>query len=957
MHWLIYGCFLISGVTGLVYEVLWGRYFQLFIGASSYAHTVVLATFMGGLALGNALFGRLVDRPVKTLRVYGLLEIGIGAACALFPATYDWLAATYLSLASSDTDSPLNLLLKLLFAVVAMLVPTILMGGTLPVLVRTVIRRMGEVGSKVGTLYFLNSAGAMLGCLIAGFYLIPSFGLELAFILTAIVNIAIGILFLALSRRQESAAPSAEVTAPAPEAKVIPELGRTYGDGQIRGVYALIFLTGALTMIYELVWIRLLGLITGSSTYSFSIMLFTFIGGIALGGLIVSRLLRKERDALLLFALCELGVFLTILIMMPFYQKLPYYFNVLASMLNRSEQTFPLFIGIKIFMCTLAMSLPAILIGMTLPLASRIAVRGLKILGTGVGNVFSINTLGNVLGALLGGFVLIPWLGLQGAMVLGLFFTGAAGIGLLLLARRGSFAQRLIAAAVTAIVFIIAFFASPSWDPALLSIGLFRDKTRFAESYEEYLKKATEFEVIYAKDGADLTVVVTQDPKDTGRRWLKVNGKIDASTGIDMATQLHLGHVPMLLHPGPLKVLVIGLGSGCTANAVLHYEVEHLDIVEISESVVEASRHFQPILPSPLDDTRTELHIADAKEFLALQPAGTYDIIISEPSNPWIAGIGNLFSQEFFATAKSRLKPGGLMVQWVQLYEMHDRIASVIFNTFSSVYPNVTAWHPGTMDLILVGSPGSHAVDYERMGRLLALPEINDELTAQRVREKVRNPLTFLAMQFMGPQAFRSAFPGEGTINSDFFPFLEFEAPRMLFVHEGVKELFMYDGRRRPREGSDLYVAEYLGDKPLTSEQIHELLIYFGTKYTEFDVPIVPAFIDAYDRVAEKGNVAQEFYFQEAMLTFFGRRALWKSRVKRGAMAELDWLKYLDFEAKALTQLTTVFMDPSGEDYLKVLGECLGNFPDHRDALLQTHNKLMTKLGRTDIHLPNLPAP
>jgi len=956
MHWLVYGCFLLSGVTGLVYEVLWGRYFQLFIGASSYAHTVVLATFMGGLALGNALFGRLVDKPVRTLRIYGLLELGIGAACALFPATYVWLSSAYLGLASPDTDSPINLVLKLLFAVAAMLIPTILMGGTLPVLVRTIIRRMREVGSKVGTLYFLNSAGAMLGCLIAGFYLIPGFGLELSFILTAIVNIVIGIVFLILSKRYERS-PAAETSSPLSSEAPLQEARRTYSDNQIKGVYAVILLTGALTMVYELVWIRLLGLVTGSSTYSFSIMLFTFIGGIALGGLIVSRLLRKDRDALLLFALCELGVFISILAMMPFYQRLPYYFNVFATMLTRSELTFPLFIAIKILMCTFAMSLPAILIGMTLPLASRIAVKGLTILGTGVGNVFSINTLGNVAGALVGGFVLIPWLGLHGAMIVGLFFTAAAGIGLLLLANRGSSLQRYVAAGVTGVVFVVAFLASPDWDPALLSIGLFRDKARFAESYEEYLQKAAEHNVIYAKDGADLTVVVLQDPKEPDLRWLKVNGKSDASTGIDMATQLHLGHIPMLLHPEPLKVLVIGLGSGCTANAVLNYDVDHLDIAEISDSVVEASRKFQPVLPSPLDDPRTELHVADAKEFLALQPEATYDVIISEPSNPWIAGIGNLFSEEFFVAAKSRLKPGGLMVQWVQLYEMHDRIASVIFNTFSAVFPHVTAWHPGSMDLIIVGSAGPHPVDYGRLGKMLADPAIRAELTSARVREKVHTPLTFLAMQFMGARSFAEAFPGEGTINSDFFPFLEFEAPRMLFVDEGVKELFGHDNRRHPREGSDLYVAEYLGERTLKTQEIHELLIYFGSQYGKFYIPLIPCFIDAYMRVAKKDKVAQEFFFQEAMLNFFGRRALWQSRISQGAMTDDDWLKYLAFETKALGRLTTVFHRASPDEYLYVLGESMSRFPNLVGAFTQNHEKMVRKLGRTDIHMPIAPAP
>ncbi len=949
MHWLIYSCFLLSGVTGLVYQVLWGRYFQLFIGATSYAHTVVLATFMGGLAIGNALFGRLVDRGVRTLRLYGLLEIGIGLSCMLFPMGYQGMSSAYLSLASSDVSSPLNLFLKLLFAVTAMLVPTVLMGGTLPVLVRTIIRQFKEIGSKVGTLYFLNSAGAMFGCLIAGFLLIPSFGLEFSFVLTALLNILIGVVFLTLSRRM------AETTSLSPESADVSDAASpiTYSSRQIRGVYAVIFVTGALTMVYELIWIRLLGLVLGSSTYSFSIMLFTFIGGIALGGWLVSRILRSDRDALLIFALCELGILGAIIVMMPLYQRLPYTFNVIASWLTRSEETFALYLLVKILVCTLAMTLPAILIGMTLPLASRVAVRGLRILGTGVGNVFSINTLGNVLGALLGGFVLIPWLGLMNSLYVALFATGICGIVLLMLAQRGTLRQRGIAAAVAAAVFLVAVLAVPTWDPALLNSGLFRKNSRVAESYEAYVATVSKNKVIYHQDGVDLSVVVLQDRADEGLLRLKVNGKTDASTGVDMATQLHLGHIPMLLHPHPKRVLVIGLGSGCTANAVLRYETEQLDIVEISDSVVTASRYFEPVVGAPLNDPRTTLHLADAKEFLSLQPPGTYDVIISEPSNPWIAGIGNLFSTEFFDAARSRLAPGGIMVQWVQLYEMHDRIAAVIFNTFSATFQHVTAWHPGATDFILVGSEAAYPLDFPRMDRFLSRPDIHEELTGLRVREKVRSTLSFLAMQFMGARSFRAAWPGEGRFNSDFFPYLEFEAPRMLFIREGVKVLLKHDGRRVPRANSDLYVADYLGHRELTLAERHELLLHFGSRWSDYDKAVGPALIAGYDDHATTDRVSQEFYFQEGVLPLFGRRALWRERMARDAMTDKDWFQYVDFEAKAAIELTTVFAPASLKDYLLAMTACSQRFPERRAGLEQLHAQLMATLGREEIQMPS----
>ncbi len=947
MKWLIYLCFLVSGVTGLVYEVVWGRFLQLFIGASSYAHTVVLATFMGGLALGNALFGRVVDRPVRKLRLYGLLEVGIGLTCALFPALFEGLSQAYLAVASPDPTAVGNLLLKLLFAVLGMLLPSVLMGGTLPVLAKYVIRHMSEVGNKVGILYFLNSAGAMTGCLLAGFYLVAKFGLELSMVLTAFVNVAIGILFLVLARKET---PTVADESPAP---VVPAgASITYTDRQVRWTYGFIFVTGTLTMVYELVWIRLLGLVMGSSTYSFSIMLFTFIGGIALGGLIVSQLLRKERDALMLFALCELGVFLSLILLMPLYERLPYTFVVLASVLTRTEATFPVYVGLKIAVCTMAMSLPAVLIGMTLPLASRVGVRGLKILGTGVGSIFSVNTLGNVIGAVLGGFVLIPWLGLQGALQLGIFFTGLAGIGLLVLANRGPRARYMVGGAA-AVAFVATLFFMPRWDPALLNGGIYRKGLKRALDYEAYAEMLKADELVYHKDGPDTSVVVMRGRDDPERLWLKVNGKTDASTMSDMSTQLHLGHLPMLLHPNPKRGLIIGLGSGCTANAVLKYDIERLDIVEISEAVVEASRHFAPVIPSPMDDPRVHLHVTDAKEYLRLQPEGSWDFIISEPSNPWIAGIGNLFSEEFFHEARSHLRAGGVMVQWVQLYELNDRIAEVIFNTFGSVFPQATLWHPGIMDVIAVGAAEPLEVDFDRVEQMLASPAIHDSLNDKRVREKIDSALLFFSMQLLGPKSFRGVYPGEGIINSDYFPFLEFEAPRMLYVNDEVQRHFHMDVRRLHRDVGDLYLNDYLGRRKLDVSDLRNLIGYFGTKGTAFDDPLLPGLMAAYDDISEGESVAHDLYLQGANLKLFGERALWKDRQARGAMSKEDWLAYLRFEARALRRLTNVYVDAPAHDYEAALRECLARFPEKQEKLLRDNVRLAKDLGRK----PYIPAP
>ena len=942
MRVLVYLCFLLSGVTGLVYEVLWGKYLQLFIGASSYAHTVVLATFMGGLAIGNALFGRLCDRKIRKLTLYAILELGIGLACALFPMAFSALSSGYMALASPNPESVGNLLVKILFSAVAILVPTVLMGGTLPVLARYTVRHMHEVGKRVGWLYFINSAGAVFGCVLAGFHLVSGLGLELAMIVTAFVNIAIGLLFLYLRRFEHLDAPEeSAVEAGGARGRVI----RQYTELQIRGTLIIVFFTGALTMVYELVWIRLLGLVLGSSSYSFSIMLFTFISGIAVGGLIVSFIMRRERDALLLFAFCELGVFLTLILMLPLYERLPYYFNTLASLLTRDESTFVLYLSAKVAMCFVVMVAPAILIGMTLPLASRIAVRRISILGRGVGSVFSVNTFGNLAGAVLAGFFLIPAMGLHSTMMSGIFASGVVGVVLYLLAGRGKRAARFTVAAGAMVAFVGAVFAVPAWNVRVLNSGMYRNPTRYAYSFEQYYRSVNKHELLYHKDGPDVSVVVMRDSDDPLNIWMKVNGKTDASTQDDMATQLQSGHIPVLLHQAPRDVLVVGLGSGVTVSAVLLHPVERVDVVEISDAVIEGSEFFNTVIEAPLEDKRTTMFRADAKDFLNLQPEKGYDIIISEPSNPWIAGIGNLFSVEYFQDVAEHLRPGGIMTQWIQMYETDDAILSVVFNTFSRVFPHVTVWHPGAYDLLLVGSMEPLEIEFEQLEVRLRSPKVHASLNQERLREKVEGILSFLSIQLMSSRSFKATFPGKGTLNSDFFPYLEYEAPRAFFVGKGAEHIYDLDERHRAREHSALYLVDYLQSRELTEPELKELIRSLAPRETKFDQPLLPGLIAEFERVAKEESISPDLYFRESSLALFGGRALWQNRISDGGMTSEDWRHYLGFEADALRSLTSNYASPDTNPYVHAMDQCIRRFPDQRDQFLASRDALFQQLA------------
>lgn len=850
---LLFTCFFLSGVTGLGYEVLWARYFSLFIGGTTYAHTIVLATFMGGLALGNHIFGKWADRVVGRLRLYGLLELGIGLYGFLFPFLFDALGTGYLDIAGGLGSASLaNLPLKLIFAVASILVPTALMGGTLPVLSRFIVRNMGDLGPRVGQLYFINTGGAVIGTFLCGFFLVDSLGLDAATSTFAGFNVAIGVVFLALARLE----PKDEASDGEPETSASAGL-IAYDRRQVRWALACVAVSGAVSMLYELVWIRLLALVLGSSVHSFSIMLLTFIGGIALGGLVASRLLENpRRDALRLFGWAEIGVFVSVVAMLPVYEKLPFYFHVLSSFFERAGHAFPLYLSVQVLVCVALMFVPTVLIGMTLPLASRIAVQGVDKVGSGVGRAFSLNTLGTLVGAALTGLVLLPWLGLQSTLEVAFALSALLGV-LLLRVTVGMTRRRLgVVAATVALVTVGYVVFLPAWDQGVLHAGLFRRKGLVATSYEELKAQRDRMDVLFHEDGPNTSVSVVRH-KVTDVLYMKVNGKTDAGTGNDMTTQLWLGHLAMLLHSDPNDVLVIGLGSGITAGAVLRHPGATVDQIEISPAVVRGARLFAEANHDVLDDPRFTLHMGDAKEYFKLNPGRMYDAIISEPSNPWISGIGNLFTREYFREASSHLAPGGLMVQWVHLYEMDDAVLRIILDTFGQVFPAVTIWQCNSADVLLVGSDRPLDASLERISERLAVPEVAADLAQPHLIEKVTDPIQVLGSQILSEREFRRWFPGRPPFNTDDRPILEYAAPRAFFMGAEATILRQLDERRRPPAEGDLLISRYVREHGLSPAQRAALEAHHERRAGAYDKPLQHSLVAAGLAAAPDSPVAR----------------------------------------------------------------------------------------------------
>jgi spermidine synthase len=693
-----------------------------------------------------------------------------------------------------------------------LLLPAMLMGGTLPLLSRFVTHSLSQLEASVSWFYFLNSAGAVLGAILAGFWLIPSLGLDFSTSLAAAVNMAIGGIALVLGMRV------AQKGGPAAVDQTPQGVDTTGMPWRALVIYGAVFLSGFVALAYEIAWIRLLALVLGSSTYSFSLMLAAFIAGITLGSYLISRRILPRVDSYLLFGIAELGIGMSIIVTLPLYERLPYVFLRLSGILNRTPETFFLYETGKFLFCFLLMLLPTTFLGMTLPLASRIVTQSVTQMGRNVGLVFSLNTLGNVLGAVLAGLWLLPLLGMKPLIESGVMVNLLIGAAVLWTAHGWVSWRRVFLTGAGLAGLFLVMLSMPAWDQLMLTSGQFRTRQMASHhSYDDYRQSIHTQSLLYYKDDKDTTVTVAQG-KD-GDLFLKVNGKTDASSRGDLPTQLLLAHVPLLLKPDANQVLVVGLGSGITAGSALRYPLQRLDLVEISAGVVEAADFFKEHNYNVLQDARLHLHLEDAKTFLRLSPR-RYDVIISEPSNPWIIGIGNLFSVEFYREARQHLSAGGILAQWFHTYEMDNDSLRLILRTFASVFEHVTLWKTLGGDVMILGSASPMEVDFSRVAERFNRDQVKEDL--QRI--KISNLSTLLSLQIASDSTVRK-MAGRGRLNEDRFPILEYEAPKAFFLGSVANVMQSHDERDMPVEGNGLYLMRYLKERQalLSAEELNDL--------------------------------------------------------------------------------------------------------------------------------------
>ena len=798
------GCFFFSGAAGLVYEVIWVRLIDKIIGSAPFAVATVLSVFMAGLALGSYLSGRIVDRFTRRgalLCMYGLLEIGIGICALLVPFLIHAIQPIYQSI----YDRLLNHfwcypLAAFVGCVFILIVPTALMGATLPVLCRFYVTRLNHIGARTGWLYGLNTIGAALGVVLCGFVLIKSMGVFMSLMLFAGINGVIGLSCILISRfLPVDDVPAGPLRPKEPVHAAATGAANKPGD-PIRWAVAIFAASGFCAMAYEVLWTRLLGLIAGPTTYCFSLVVATFIVGLAVGSIIFGRMADKTGNALVWLAGTQMAAAIMALGVSQLLGNGQFFFAKLIHTCHGQFSNLVLMQSLVLFVVLLP---PTLFLGGAFPLVNRLYVQSIDDMGRRLGMAYALNTVGALAGSFVAGFVLVPWVGKMNGLRIVIFFQFfLSGVLLLLSSMKkpkiGRYRLTILGVLVTGCMLIGLF---PNWRTDLLSRGWYRDfgalqseldRTGWAEALIEGPRRIAKHRqglaVVFQGEGANGFTTVEKETTSLGNvEYAMFNsGKADASSHGDRSTQTLSAHIPMLFHPSARKVMLLGLASGMTAGEILLYPVTQLDVLEINEAVAKACRNYFHLWNNNcLDDPRTHLIIQDGRNHLALTRQ-SYDVIISEPSNPWMAGLANLYTLDFFRLARQRLTADGLFGQWIQAYEMDRETFSLLGRTFTAVFPNSALIKVGPVDYLMLGRNNDHSrFDWKVARRNAAYAKRSTLVTFPGIDFLVHLIMTEKLNQLFG----------EGRLHTDDHPYLEFSAPRTIYQDSGDIERLIGDRR------------------------------------------------------------------------------------------------------------------------------------------------------------------
>jgi len=749
-----------SGASALIYQTVWMRDFRLIFGASTVATGAVLAIFMGGLGVGSALLGKRADRHPYPLAFYGQLEMIIAVSAAITPLLLMAVRAGYFAIGGSAVlGTFLATVVRLLLSTLVLAIPTVAMGGTLPAMARAVESSDDQGRRRLALLYGVNTIGAVAGALLSTFVLLERFGNRSTLLIAAAVNLAIGALAWFVGRRtvkQEQAAteePFREAALPA------------------RLVLVAAALVGFAFLLMELVWYRMLSPLLGGTTFMFGLVLAIALLGIGAGGALYSFGNRERVATATGFAItCTLEA-LAMIVPYAFGDRIAVFANAL-----RSLRVFGFSGHVMAWaLVTTAVVLPAAIVaGYQFPLLISLLGRGRESVGRNVGMAYAWNTGGSIAASLLGSFLLIPMLGARGSWKLAVGTLVALGAVTLFFAMREAYRRFAVLAAASAVAsLLLVFTLGPTSVWRHSGIGAGRAPHLTTPNLLRDWMHNTRVATLFDKDGRESSIALMAGT-DLG---LIVNGKSDGSARDDAGTQVMSGMLPLLLHPDPKKALVIGLGTGTTSGWIADTPgIERVDTVELEPVVVDIATYFNSVNRNAMSNPKHVTSVGDAREVL-LTTREKYDLIFSEPSNPYRAGIASLYTRDFYEATVNRLNPNGLFVQWVQMYSIETRTMKTIYATITSVFPNVDTWTTTSGDIVLVASRDPIVYDAD-----LIRQRLSDEPYKRAAHNAWRvETAEGLLSHFIGSEKLaRAAAAGVSELNTDDRQIIEFSFARSL---------------------------------------------------------------------------------------------------------------------------------------------------------------------------------
>ncbi|UCE85477.1 MAG: fused MFS/spermidine synthase [Deltaproteobacteria bacterium] len=748
---LLFALFFGSGVCALVYEVVWIRLLSLTLSVTVYALATVLCAFMAGLGLGAAIAARIVDRLERPLVAFGVAELVIAASGLVVPAILYRLGPAYVWIHDLFGGSGVLFVAgRFLLAFLVLVVPATFMGMTLIFLSRVVIDRPELVGRGAGALYAINTVGAVVGCVIAGFVLVPELGLRLTSAGAASLNLAIGLLAIATGWRR-----TARVRAPA--AEPIPEAPASSTAYLAAGAYAL---SGFTAMGYELLWTRALEPYAHNSTYAYTAMLAMFLLGLGIGSAIAAGPADRLRRPLFALGVVEIGIGATVVGALILYGTFEWLVPATARAMG-GLTSWPRVIALIFSQATVTLFATTLLFGATFPIVARGVVESIQRVGSRIGVAYTLNTLGSIAGALAVGFWVLPALGVRNTFFLLIITNVMLGAALVLAAapRRAGIAAAVASALLVALAF------------QLVPPRLFEGK--FIERFGT---------VVYYREEVTDTVMVTEDERG-GRVIRYGDGRGTAGTITYVEDRMY-AHLPMLLHPDPRSVLQIGYGVGNTLSAVAQHPVERIDCVELSPGVIEASPFFETTNRDVLADPRVRLVINDGRNFL-MAAKDRYDVIRLDPPELHTRGVVNLYTREFYEMARDHLADGGIFSIWVNIAMTPMDDLRMLVRTIADVFPHVSVWHtPQFYSWVINGSLVPRPPDLKLIAQRFGQPMIRADLESMHIDD----PIYFLKYFMFGGDEV-AEFAGRGPLVTDDHTYLDFTVPRSKDSFYGIANM------------------------------------------------------------------------------------------------------------------------------------------------------------------------